>query len=87
MLKTHHNTDELTDYAIKYEDIYANNPKKQKQVTELYRQLLNIREQIMNSQPEAVTGPLHWFTKVCLYYHILYDIYRWTFGNKNKKLQ
>ena len=59
VLKTHHNTDELTYYAIKYEDIYANNPRKQKQVTELYWQLLNIREQIMNSQPEAVTGPLH----------------------------
>ena len=59
VLKTHHSTYELADYDIKYEDVFSNNTVKQKQVTELYQRLLDIRAQIMNSQPEAVTGPLH----------------------------
>ena len=32
---------------------------KQLQTTELYRQLLEIRTTLLNSQPEAVTGPVH----------------------------
>ena len=59
VLKSYQNTYELSDYDIKYEDIFSNNTVKQKQVTELYQQLLEIRAQIMNNQPEAVTGPLH----------------------------
>ena len=59
VIKQHHNTCEVSDYDIKYEDVFSNNTVKQKQTTEMYRQLMEIREQILNSQPEAVTGPVH----------------------------
>ena len=44
---------------VKYEDVFSRNVLKQKQATELYRQLLDIRDEMVNSQPEAVTGPMH----------------------------
>ena len=54
------------DY-VKYEDVFSRNVLKQKQATELYQKLLEIRNEILNSQPEAVTGPLHSFAKAGLY--------------------
>ena len=44
---------------VKYEDVFSRNVLKQKRATELYRQLLEIRDEMLNSQPEAVTGPMH----------------------------
>ena len=49
---------DISHSKAKYEDIYSSDVQKQKQVTELYRQLLQIRNQI-SSQPVVITGPLH----------------------------
>ena len=47
----------------KYEDIFSPESEpdvsQQKNVTELFIQLLEIRERILNSPPVAVTGPMH----------------------------
>ena len=43
----------------KYEDIFSPDVIEQKQVTELFIQLLEIGERILNSPPVAVTGPMH----------------------------
>ena len=57
-LISHHKSSQVSRSNICYEDIFSEDPRKQKQVTELYRQLLQIRNEIM-SQPVATTGPVH----------------------------
>ena len=57
-LTSQHKSSEISQCKAKFEDIYSGNILKQKQVTELYRQLLQIRNQLL-SQPVASTGPLH----------------------------
>ena len=70
VLKRHHTSSAVTSEQIKYQDIFSSNIEKQQQVTELYQQLLEVRSTLLlNSQPEAVTGPLHSFAKVQLDYH------------------
>ena len=59
VLQVHMMTDSLTNDAVKYEDVFSTDIKKQKQVTELFRQLLEIRGKKLNCQPAAITGPLH----------------------------
>ena len=49
----------VTIDTAKYEDIFSPDVSKQKHVTELFIQLLEIRERILNSPPVAVTGPVH----------------------------
>ena len=58
-LQVHMMTDSVTNDAVKYEDVFSPDVKKQKQVTELYRQLLEIRENQLKCPPAALTGPLH----------------------------
>ena len=58
VLLTKHNSTQLSVSDIKYQDIFSSDILKQKQVTEFYRQLLQIRNE-MTSQPVARTGPLH----------------------------
>ena len=57
-LRSHHKSSDICLQGIQYEDMFSNNTVKQKQVTELYRQLLHIRYEIL-SQPVATTGPVH----------------------------
>ena len=59
VLKYHYTSSAISQGDVKYEDVFSNNIVKQKQATELYQQLLEIRTNIQNSQPEAVTGPVH----------------------------
>ena len=56
-LISQHKTSEISRSNIKHEDIYSDDVQK-KQVTELYRQLLQLRNEI-TSQPVANTGPMH----------------------------
>ena len=42
----------------RHEDIYSEDVRKQKSITEIYKQLLQIRNEII-SQPEATSGPMH----------------------------
>ena len=60
VLSKYHSTQETsTNSSIKYEDIFSKDIIKQKQVTELYRQLIEIRNTILNSSPVTQTGPMH----------------------------
>ena len=53
-----HKSSQMNRSNICYEDIFSEDLQKPKQVTELYRQLLQIRNEIM-SQPVPFTGPVH----------------------------
>ena len=53
------NSQDIANNAVKYEDIFSPDLIKQKQVTELYIQLLEIRDRLINSPPVAQTGPVH----------------------------
>ena len=58
VIKLHHTNSMLAQEDITYQDIFSSNVVRQKQVTELYRQLLDIRIDLLDSQPVAVTGPV-----------------------------
>ena len=49
----------MSQSESKYEDIFSNNIVKQQQDTELYRQLLDVRNNILNSLPVGEAGPVH----------------------------
>ena len=60
VLKSHHTSSSvMSNNGVSYEDVFSSDVSKQKQVTELYQQLLEIRSNLIKSQPEAVTGPVH----------------------------
>ena len=59
ILKSHHTNNMLSYGDMKYQDVFSADVVKQKQVTELYRQLLDVRTNLLDSPPVAVTGPLH----------------------------
>ena len=58
VLRSLHNSSELSISAVKYEDVFSSDIRKQKAVTETFRQLLKIKNEKM-SQPVAMTGPIH----------------------------
>ena len=58
VLKQYHTSSEVTNGNISYEDIFSSDICKQKQVTEVYEQLLKIRNEILSSPPVANTGPV-----------------------------
>ena len=49
-------TDILATHSVQYEDIYSEDITKQKEVTELYTQLLQIREELITSSARSDTG-------------------------------
>ena len=57
-LLSKHKSSQMSRSNICYEDIFSEHLQKQKQVTELYQQLLQIRNEIM-SQPVPSTVPVH----------------------------
>ena len=59
VLQNKFRSDAILSGNVKYEDIYSTDVTKQKQFTDLYLQLIDIREKILNSPPVAVTGPVH----------------------------
>ena len=60
VIKQHHTSNEVTNTTSKYEDIFSNDINKQQKVTELYSQLLEKRNNIIQSMPVAgKTGPVH----------------------------
>ena len=60
VLLSQHTSSDLSENAnIRYKDVFSSDLSKQKQVTVLYQQLLDIRVTLLNSPPEAVTGPVH----------------------------
>ena len=60
VLKQHHTSKEVTSTIIKYEDVFSKDINKQQKSTELYNQLLEVRNRIIKSIPVANnTGPVH----------------------------
>ena len=57
VLKQYHKSQDVINSDIRYEDIFSCDITKQKQVTEVYKQVLEIREKII-SLPVATTGPV-----------------------------
>ena len=58
-LRSKHTSDILSQSDVKYHDIFSSNIMKQKQATELFKQLLEVRNNLLNSPPVATTGPVH----------------------------
>ena len=59
-IQTQVQTSDMALGGVNYEDIFSNDTVIQKQVTELYRKYLEIRETLRNSSPAAITtGPMH----------------------------
>ena len=59
ILTQQHVTQDITQSDVRYADIFSSDIRKQKQVTELYQQLLQIRDNILQSFPVTETGPVH----------------------------
>ena len=59
VLQSHIQSNDVANNKVKYEDIFSPDIVKQKQVTQLYTQLLEIRENLQNSSPATITGPMH----------------------------
>ena len=60
VLRNYHRSNEVTTEVIKYEDIFSQDISRQQKVTELYYQLINTRNKIIQSIPVASnTGPVH----------------------------
>ena len=51
-------TNEISQSNVKYEDLFSNNVHKQKVVTALYTQLLNIRDFLLKQRENPSTGSL-----------------------------
>ena len=49
----------MSNSDIRYDDVFSEDIIKQKEVTDLYSELLRIREDLIESTPVAITGPLH----------------------------
>ena len=58
VLKQYHTSQNITDSNIRYTDVFSADIRQQKQVTKLFAELLEIRDRIVNSQPE-ISGPVH----------------------------
>ena len=84
LLQQHYST-EITDGDIKYEDIFGKEITKQKRITELFKQLLEKRNKILQCSSVNETDPVH-SPSALQKLPILSDndIYSVTFGNSNK---
>ena len=58
VISQYHNSDSVTQEKVQYDDIFSDNIQKQKQITELFEKLLDIRDRLMSSLPVACTGPV-----------------------------
>ena len=59
VLNKYHNSESVTIGKITFEDIFSANIQKQKQATELFQELIETRNRILNnSLPVACTGPV-----------------------------
>ena len=59
VLKDKMGTKSVAANCVEYSDVYSSDIVKQKQVTEMYTQLLQIREDIIDSVSVTQTDPLH----------------------------
>ena len=50
-------SNEISSRKVVFEDVFSQDIQKQKEVTELFIKLLDIREKIINNNPVMTTGP------------------------------
>ena len=83
VLRQQHVSDNVSASNVRYSDIFSSSITRQKQVTQLYSELLEIRNNLMDSQSETWTRAQA--VNLCKSSSILSsnDIYGMTFGNKN----
>ena len=58
VISQYHKSDSVAQEEIQYNDIFSENIQRQKQITELFEKLLDIRNRLINSPPVACTGPV-----------------------------
>ena len=58
VIKQHHKSENVSHSGIQYTDVFAHDTVIQKQVTELYQQLMEVRSRLTNSEPDT-SGPVH----------------------------
>ena len=58
VLKQHHTSDSLSNEITRYEDLFSNDVLKEKQITEIYENVLEIRNNLISCLPVANTGPM-----------------------------
>ena len=79
VLNQYQKSESVTDGEINYNNIFSNNIEKQKQVTELYEDLLEIRTRLINSQP------LQWLVlvpcRICIFCKTIL-LFSVVYGNK-----
>ena len=77
VINQYHKSREISQTNIKFEDIFSGDVRRQQEITELYSQLLETRNIILQSTPVAQnTGPVHGAQTV--QNQLYFD-----FGNKN----
>ena len=62
-LRTQQRTGDVSRYSVSYSDVYSSDVFRQKEITELYTELLRTRDELINSTPVAITGPVHSFAR------------------------
>ena len=87
-LQQYHTSQDVSTSGIRYTDVFWDNITKQKQATQLYSELLAIRDRITNNNQPEMSGPVHSLQtmqkSICIITSSQRDIYGATFGNKNK---
>ena len=63
LLKTQQRTGAVSRNRVSYSDVYSSDVFKQKEITELYTELLRTHDELMNSTPVAIAGPKHSFAR------------------------
>ena len=58
ILRKYHRSKDISMIDCRHEDIYSEDVRKQKSITEIFKQLLQVRNELI-SQPVAITGPMH----------------------------
>ena len=62
-LRTQQRTGDVSRNSVSYSDVYSSDVFRQKEITELYTELLRTRDELINSTPVAITGPVHSFAR------------------------
>ena len=56
---SNYRTTQLCNGNSNYNDVFSKDIRKQKEVTELYRKFLEIRNKLISEQTSGLTGPMH----------------------------
>ena len=57
VLQNYFTSNAVSSQKVVFEDVFSQDIQKQKEVTEMFIKLLDIREKLMNNNPVQTTGP------------------------------